>query len=164
MAGRGDALDRSAVAGEEEQGIEGAHDGMQGNTKLRGKPPAGSAGRWTAEWSFERSPRRGLHQQHALPRASAGQRTYPPAARGQPDRRCGLNGLRARRTALRATGGKTYHERAVKNAAHHYATWKKSPAPDLITQAHWPVNCGCWSMTPVGVEFWKRSDKAKAAR
>jgi rhamnogalacturonyl hydrolase YesR len=66
----------------------------------------------------------------------------------------------------RATGDKAYRERAVKNADHHYDTWKKSPADDLITQAS--LARELWLMvdheTPGGVEFWKKSDKPKPPR
>ncbi|MEK7952961.1 glycoside hydrolase family 76 protein [Luteolibacter soli] len=66
----------------------------------------------------------------------------------------------------RATGDKSYHERAIKNAEYHYETWKKSPAPDLITQAS--LARELWLLvdheTPVGIEFWKKSDKPKAIK
>lgn len=64
----------------------------------------------------------------------------------------------------RATGDKTFYQRAVNNADHHYAEWKKSPAKDLITQAS--LARELWLIvdheTPVGREFWKKSDRAKA--
>ena len=66
----------------------------------------------------------------------------------------------------RATNDKTYLDRAVKNAEHHYETWKKSPDQDLITQAS--LARELWLLvdheTPVGIEFWKKSDKPKATK
>jgi len=64
----------------------------------------------------------------------------------------------------RRSGQDQYLKRAMKNGDVHYAAWKESPSPDLITEAS--LARELWLLvdhsTPAGKEFWKASDAAKA--
>ena len=64
----------------------------------------------------------------------------------------------------RHTGEDRYLQRAIRTAEGHYAEWKKSPAPDLITQAS--LARELWLLvdhsSPAGKEFWKAADCARA--
>ena len=66
----------------------------------------------------------------------------------------------------RHTGQDVYLKRAIRNTEAHYEAWKKSPAPDLITQAS--LARELWLLvdhsTPVGKEFWKAADGVRAGR
>ncbi|MCW1912724.1 glycoside hydrolase family 76 protein [Luteolibacter sp. GHJ8] len=63
----------------------------------------------------------------------------------------------------RHTGQEVYLKRAISNTEKHYADWKKSPYPDLISQGS--LARELWLLvdhtTPVGKEFWKVADQAK---
>jgi uncharacterized protein YyaL (SSP411 family) len=64
----------------------------------------------------------------------------------------------------RKTTQDVYLKRAIADAEGHYAKWKEKPADDLITEAS--LARELWLLvdhsTPVGKEFWKASDKARA--
>ena len=64
----------------------------------------------------------------------------------------------------RKTGEDYLQQRAIRNTEGHYEAWKKAPYPDLISQAS--LARELWLLvdheTPVGREFWKKSDAAKA--
>ncbi len=57
-----------------------------------------------------------------------------------------------------------YLKRAVRTTDHHYEEWKKSPPPDLITQAS--LARELWLLvdhqTPAGRKFWEEADKFPA--